>query len=405
MKISIIGCPFQTTYGAYISSLRSALERNIGAPVQWVGSNCGCGDPNPGSRQFQAGDCHYFEMRHELAGYSLTAYSPDRVKQFLRSSVRAASNTNRAKRYLELSAGADIMHLQQILAAYGSDVVFRFLRQPSAAARVITVHELDAEQTDHPENNQTYNLADALIVHDSAMKKKLVSLGVAGRLVHVVRQGTDLVEGKSVARDGIVYYGGHHFNEGKGIGVLLDAYRRLKNRYAGSAPRLRIHGHYGTPPKAFLDKASELGVADGVEWLNDVPMNEIAPLYRRSQVCVLPYKGSFAGFPVGVAAANRVPIIATRAAGIPDHIGDLGIYVGGDDPDELADRIDEVLRDEVLRQDYGARLRAHAESRLSWDAVARDTLAVYQAALEERAAKPSVEPHVAPLASDARKAS
>ena len=362
MKITIIGCPFQTTYGAYISSLRSALERNIGAPVQWVGSNCGCGDPNPEARQFQAGDCDYFEMRHELAGLSLTAYSPNRLKQAFRSSVRAASNTIRAKRYLDLAAGAEVMHLQQILAAYGSDVVFRFLRQPSPAARVITVHELDAEQTDHPEHNQTYNLADALIVHDSAMKKKLVSLGVRPDLVHVVLQGTDLEEGESVARDGVVFYGGHHFNEGKGFAVLLEAYRRLKDRCDGPAPRLRIHGHYGTPPKAIVEKANELGLSDDVEWLNNLPMDEIAPLYRRSQVCVLPYKGSFAGFPVGVAAANRVPVIATRAAGIPDHIGDLGIYVGGDDPDELADRIDEVLRDEVLRQDYGARLRAHAES-------------------------------------------
>ena len=117
--------------------------------------------------------------------------------------------------------GADVVHLQQILAAYGSDVVFRFLRQPSAAARVITVHELDAEQTDHPENNQTYNYAQALIVHDNAMKNKLVSLGVARDLVYVVPQGTDLKEGENVARDGIVFYGGHHFNEGKGIGVLL----------------------------------------------------------------------------------------------------------------------------------------------------------------------------------------
>jgi glycosyltransferase involved in cell wall biosynthesis len=249
---------------------------------------------------------------------------------------------------------------------------------------VITVHELDAEQTDHPEHDQTYNYAQALIVHDSAMKSKLVSLGVARDLVYVIPQGSDLNEGENAARDGIVFYGGHHFNEGKGIGVLLNAYRRLKDRYAGSAPRLRIHGHYGTPPKAFVDKANELGVADGVEWLNDLPMNEIAPLYRRSQVCVLPYKGSFAGFPVGVAAANRVPIIATRAAGIPDHIGDLGIYVGGDDPDELADRIDGVLRNDVLRQDLGAQLRAHAERRLSWDAVARSTLAVYEAARVER---------------------
>ena len=123
--------------------------------------------------------------------------------------------------------------MQQILAAYGSDVVFRFLRQPSAAARVITVHELDAEQTDHPEHNQAYNLADALIVHDSAMMKKLESVLPGVSCTLCVKEPISR-RAKKVARDGVVYYGGHHFNAGKGIGVLLNAYRRLKDRYAGA---------------------------------------------------------------------------------------------------------------------------------------------------------------------------
>ena len=45
MKITLIGCPFRTTYGGYISALRSGLERAAGSPVQWVASNCGCDDP------------------------------------------------------------------------------------------------------------------------------------------------------------------------------------------------------------------------------------------------------------------------------------------------------------------------------------------------------------------------
>ena len=328
-------------------------------------------------------------MRDTLGGLSLTGYSQNRVKQALRSGVRAASNNLRAKRYVDFASTADVIHLQQILAAYGSDVAFRFLRRRSPVARVITVHELDAEQTDRPEGNLTYNLADALIVHDSAIKKKLMSFGVEPDLTHVVCQGTDLEEGESVAREGVVFYGGHHFNEGKGIGLLMTAYRRLKDQFGGATPRLRIHGHYGTPPAWALEKANALGIAAEVEWLNDLPMAEIAPLYRRSQVCVLPYKGSFAGFPVGVAAANRLPIIATRAAGIPDHIGELGIWIGGDDAAELAERIAEVLRDAAMARDYGTRLRAHAEQRLGWDAVARDTLEVYQAARKRAAQRVS----------------
>ena len=137
--------------------------------------------------------------------------------------------------------------------------------------------------------------------------------------------------------------------------------------------------------------AKQAGVADDVEWLNDLPdgsssTEEMARLYRRSQVCVLPYTGSFAGLAAGVAAANRLPIIATRLAGVPDHIGDLGIWISGNDPVELANRIEQVLGDEAMRQDYGTRLRAHAEQHLGWDAVARETLKIYESAVK-RAAK------------------
>lgn len=386
MKISLIGCPFQSTYGEYVESLRSALERELGASVQWVSSNCCCGDPFEKAHVFQVEDSDYFEMRERVAGYSLVGYSHNPTKRFLRAGVRGLSNARRAKRYVDLASSADVIHFQQILGAYGSDVVFRFLRLRSNAARVITVHELDDEQVDFPERNQTYNLADALIVHDSLLKTKLASLGVEADLVHVVRQGTNLEEGESVARDGIVFYAGHHFNANKGIELLLRARRDLKDRASGPAPRLRIHGHYGpTPPTEFVEMARQLDLADDVEWLNGLSSTEIASLYRRSQVCVLPYKGGFAGLPAGVAAANRLPIIATRTAAIPDHIGDLGIWIGGDDAGELADRIELVLQNEAMAKDYGARLRAHAVERLGWDAVARDTLDVYRSARDRMA--------------------
>jgi len=391
MKIALIGCPFRTTYGGYISSLRAGLERTAGSPVQWVASNCGCDDPIEVARRFQVQDCDYFEMPAKIGGLNIVRYSPNPLKRGLKFGIRYASNYLRAGRYVGLAAAADVIHFQQTLCAYGSDVACHFLRRRSAAARVITLHELDPEQSDFPARNQTYNLADALIVHDSLMKEKLVSTGVAANLVNVVCCGTDLTEGENVARDGIVFYGGHHLTTNKGLGVLLQAYRRLKDR-SQAVPRLRIHGHYGvtTPPDA-IEMAKQAGVADDVEWLNELSdgsgsTKEMARLYRRSQVCVLPFTGSFAGLAVGVAAANRLPIIATRLAGAADHIGDLGIWISGNDPLELANRIDQVLNDKAMWQSYAARLRAHAEQHLGWDTVARKTLSIYESAAE-RAAK------------------
>ena len=174
-------------------------------------------------------------------------------------------------RFAGLAAGADVIHFQQTLNAYGADVAFHLLRRRLPAARVVTLHELDPEQTAFPVRNQTYNLADAVIVHDSLIKEKLVSAGVAADLVNVVCCGTDLAEGENVARDGIVFYGGHHLNTNKGLGVLLQAYRCLKDRWP-AVPRLRIHGHYGvTPPADAVEMAKQAGVADDVEWLNDLP--------------------------------------------------------------------------------------------------------------------------------------
>jgi glycosyltransferase involved in cell wall biosynthesis len=349
--------------------------------VQWVASNCGCGDPIEIARQFQTRDCDYFEMR--TFGYFP---SENPFKRAVRTPIRKVTNYMHAVRFAGRAPLADVIHLQQTLAAYGSAVAFELLHRPSNAARIVTLHELDPEQTDFPERNRTYNLADALIVHDSWMKEKLVSFGVASDRVHVVCCGTDLADGKNEARDGIVFYGGHNINRGKGLGVLLQAYRLLKDRSRGPVPRLRIHGHYGvTPPAEALQMPIQAGVADNVDWLNELPMDEIARLYRQSQVCVLPYSGSFAGLAVGIAAASQLPVIATRFAGIPDHIGDLGIWVGGDDPVELANRIEQVLGDEPMRRDYGTRLRAHAERHLGWDTVARNTLNVYRSARERAA--------------------
>ncbi|HVV34267.1 MAG TPA: glycosyltransferase family 4 protein [Vitreimonas sp.] len=383
MKISIIGCPFRTTYGWYISSLRKALASVGGAMVMWVASNCGCGDPIEAARNFQAEaaeDADYFEMR---------TYNYDRkmnpIKAAVRAPIRQVTNVLHAAQFAQRSAAAEVNHVEQTLGAYASAITFDFLRRPSNAARVVTVHELDTEQTDRPETNLTYNLADAVIVHDSWMKEKLVGYGVDADRINVVCCGTDLTEGASALRDGIAFYGGHNFNKGKGLAVLLQAAKLLKERN-GQAPRIRIHGHFGpSAPADQLALPAQYGLENDVEWLNEISMPDIADLYQRSQALVLPYSGSFGGLAVGFAAANRLPVIATRFAGIPDALGDLGIWITGDDANELADRLQAVLSDVAASADLGARLRAHAEQRLGWDAIARDTLNVYQAALARSA--------------------
>jgi glycosyltransferase involved in cell wall biosynthesis len=407
MKVSLICCPFKTSFGSYASALKCAIERKTGDKVQWVGTNCGCQDPVEVKRDFEAKECDYFELPILVDFRSNTAW-----KRKVRGAARSVQTARKAKKYAELSQGADVVHFQQILNAFGSKAVFSWLRQttqkqttqrqPSKAVRVVTVHELDSDQMEAPATNLTYNRADAVIAHCEEMRQQLIKLGVQPQKVHVVLHGTDLpLIDPNQKREGLVFYGGHKLMSGKGIESLFKALAIIQKQLGDLTPKLTIHGHFGpVTPEAGKKLAEENGVSHLIVWANQISDDQIMSLYQKSAVCVLPYTGSFAGQPASFAAATALPVVCTRKAGLPDHLGDSAIYVdenpdGQVDPNktqQLAARILELLQSETLRQQVGARLRARAEKLLGWDTIAEQTLRIYrgQSANEESAQGASI---------------
>jgi glycosyltransferase involved in cell wall biosynthesis len=375
MRRTIICCPFKTSFGSYASSLKEAIEKKTGDTMQWVGSNCGCGDPIEVGKQFQIikTSCEYFEMPIVMD------YPADKSwKRPLRSAVRSVLLHARAKRYAKMSKNAEVVHFQQILNAYGSTAVFSWLQRPSSARRFVTIHELDAEQLEAPEKNKTYNLADGIIVHCEEMKQQLVRLGVQSEKIHVVLHGTTLPTPLSETREGIVFYGGHKLMSSKGIETVFKAMAMLKQQMGTNTPVLKIHGHYGTTvPEAALQLATKYGVADKILWLNQLLDEEMIKLYQHSLLCVLPYTGSFAGSVASLAAACQLPVVCTRKAGLPEHLGTAGIWVDENSPEQLVERITELLGNERLRTDIGAQLLKRAKTCLGWDVIADQTLKIY----------------------------
>ena len=383
MKMSMICCPFKTSYSSYASSLISAIDKKTGGKMHWVASNCGCGDPIEVNRCFQAQHCKYFEMPI-INDYR----SRGLLKRRVRGAARGGISYFRAKRFANLSKGAEIVHFQQILNAYGSSSVFHWLKQPSNATRVVTVHELDHDQIEFPERNKTYALADGVIVHCEEMKLKMAQLGVPEEKIHVVLHGADVPASSSEnQRNGIIFYAGHKAMTGKGIQTLFPAMSILHQRLGSKAPVLKIHGHYGdkTPEQA-EELASHSGLGGQIVWLNQISMEEIARQYQRSLACVLPYTGSFAGLPAAMAAANELPVICTKKAGLPDHLADCAVWVDERHPVQLAERIMELLESEERRRELACKLRARAEQFLSWDVIAERTLNVYEESARRKAA-------------------
>ena len=381
MRVSFICCPFKTSFGAYGSSLKSAIEVKTGSTVQWVASNCGCGDPMESGRQFQTQQCDYFDMPIPTDFRSKKAW-----KRRVRGTARSVVLYLRARRYAGMVDHPDIVHFQQVLNSYGSKAVFSWLKQPSSAARVVTVHELDSDQLEFPQTNKVYNQADAVLVHCDEMKQHLIRLGVQREKIHVVLHGTRVPSPQpNSPREGIVFYGGHKLMSGKGTETVFKAMSIIRERTPEKLPVLKIHGHYGsvTPAEA-LRVAERNGVADNVVWLNQIPDEEMVRLYQQSLLCVLPYTGSFAGLAASTAAASQLPIVSTRKAGLPDHLGDAGIWVDENNPQQLATRMLELLADEPLRREIGARLLKRAQDYLCWEVIADQTLKIYEKAIQKR---------------------
>jgi glycosyltransferase involved in cell wall biosynthesis len=381
MQVTFIACPFTTSYGAASESLKKALEKKLGRSVDWVASNCGCDDEAELGRQFQMQGCKYFDMI-TISDYQ----SSKRWKFWLRIKARKLLYYFRAQKYRKLSAGAEVVNFQQTLHAYGSTVLFHWLNQRSQAARVVTVHELDRHQLENPARNKIYNKADAIIVQQGAMKEQLVGLGVDRNKIEIVLHGTELpAMNGNEPREGIVFYGGHHPLKGKGLHAVFQAMTMLKTRLGPKAPKLKVHGYFGRDDLATVKElAAQAGLADDTSWFMQLPLPEAFRLYHSSLLCVLPYMGSFAGLAAATAAAAELPIVGTRNAGIPEHIGENGLWIDNDNPQQIVAQVETLLGSEELRRDLAARLRKRAEQDLSWDVVADKTLAVYRRALRQK---------------------
>ena len=100
-------------------------------------------------------------------------------------------------------------------------------------------------------------------------------------------------------------------------------------------------------------------------------------LYRGAAALVYPSRYEGFGLPVLEAMACGTPVIASRAASIPEVLGDAGILLNPDEPAAWADAIVRILTD----GEQQARMRAAGVARASeftWARTARMTLDVYR---------------------------
>ena len=182
------------------------------------------------------------------------------------------------------------------------------------------------------------------------------------------------------------------FDPRNGLGTLLEATRILKDegrdfvvQVVGDGPMRPIYHH----------KARSLGVWDRIEWLG--LLDEERPrLYREATVFASPCLLASFGVVLVEAMASGTPIVCADNVGFRQVIRDgaPGRFVAPGDAAELAAGIGELLDDEALRADWGARGRRIASERYSWEGVCSRVEDLYFRVLEQKRGRLESRPAV-----------
>jgi len=162
----------------------------------------------------------------------------------------------------------------------------------------------------------------------------------------------------------------------KGIDTALHALARLGARY----PDLRyaVVGT-GEDQEALEAEARELGVADRVRFLNEVPDRDLPALYNSAEIYLgvsrlLEHRVEGFGISLAEASACGIPVIAGRSGGIPEAVrdGETGLLVDAERPEAVVEAVRRLLDDPALRARLGAAGRRVVETHFNWDRVAAD---------------------------------
>ncbi|HEV8401676.1 MAG TPA: glycosyltransferase [Candidatus Limnocylindrales bacterium] len=234
-----------------------------------------------------------------------------------------------------------------------------------------------------------FSTAACLVVEGPAMASRLEAIGGRRDRISIVPLGIDVAtfEGSrpAIAREAAVFrvLVAASLREKKGVDDALRSVARAGDRLP-TGWRVDVVGD-GPLAISLRTLATELRLADRVQWHGYLPEPELADLLATSDVLLQPSRTAADGDTEGgapvvlmLAAAAGVPVVATRHADIPFIVEDgrTGLLAAERDIEGLADAL-VAIADPGYRQRLSAEARAAAEERFTVERMRGRLAALY----------------------------
>lgn len=166
------------------------------------------------------------------------------------------------------------------------------------------------------------------------------------------------------------------FQAFKNHALLLDAFAQLVQDHPAS--RLVLVGS-GPLRKAIEQQATQLGVAEKLLFLGEVPFQDMPSIYAAADIKVIASDYESFCFAAIEAMASGLPVLSTDCGWVPRLIADgAGLITPVGDADAFAAGLKKLAGNPALRHRLGAAGRDLVLARHTWPASAQKLNALYQ---------------------------
>ena len=177
----------------------------------------------------------------------------------------------------------------------------------------------------------------------------------------------------------------------KNLLVLLEAYAALRRQAELADVGLVIAGGKGWLYSEFFERLRALGLDDSVTLTGYLPDADLPALLNCAEVFAFPSVFEGFGLPPLEAMACGVPVVCSNAASLPEVVGEAGPLLPPGDIAAWVAALARVLSDAGWRANLQTLGLAQAR-RFTWEAAARQTVAVYESVLAKRGQRAGQRP-------------
>ncbi len=162
----------------------------------------------------------------------------------------------------------------------------------------------------------------------------------------------------------------------KGIADLVSAFTDIAGRHGNA----ELHVLGAGVPRDVVESEFDHSVRSRVQCVEAGTEGETAAVFATADIFLLP--SLFEGTPLTLIEAmmSGLPIVTTATCGMKDVVDGQrnGLLVPIRSPREIVGAVDALLADAGLRESLGRAAQSDAQTRYTWDVVARPVLEVYE---------------------------